>query len=801
MAVRSEAGKARAETDPCDDERMTRGRVPAGEAARPTGRSRTTRRHGPSSHPTARSLADDLRRRTDDQLVALLLARPDLARPAPADLVALAARATTRTSVHRALERLDRGLLQTVEAVLVASGTEADDPVRTEDVAELLGADPRDALDRLWELALLWWSPAGPRPVRALAEIIGPHPGGLGIGAAEVPTRYAASSPPSPASLPEVLADAPLAARAIVDTLTWGPPIGAVPPAGPAHAGAAWLVDHGLCAPSGIGHVALVREVALALRGGRIHRQPQLTPPDLDCASVDPVAVDRVASASARDLLDHLDLLGDLWTASPPRVLRSGALGVRELNALARALDLEVPQAAWLVEVATAAGLIADDRELTAAFVPTPEFDGWRGRSAGARWAAVAQAWWDSPRAAYLVGTPAAAGGTVAALGPEAHRPAVRAVRASLLGELAGLPAGTAPTRPALLARLQWRRPLVDPAALGTDVTGLLREADWLGATALGAQSALGRALAQGPDQSTLSAAASDAIPAAVDHVLLQADLTAIAPGPLDGALGAFMRLVSDVESRGGATVLRFSPESVRRALDDGMTADEVLDRLREASRTPLPQPLDYLVRDVSRRHGQTRVGGATAYIRSDDEAILAALLADRALSGALLRRIAPTVLVSAADPGTLVDLLRAGGYAPALEAFDGTVVVARPQLPRARPRGTTRANPEPALAPVDDPFVRTVVSAVRAAPARPVAGAAPHGTLSSSPAETNAMLRQAVSDALAVWIGYADSNGRTARHLVRPVRIEGGRVYAVSGESDAEQVYLMHRITGVSGA
>ena len=179
MAVRSEAGKARAETDPCDDERMTRGRVPAGEAARPTGRSRTTRRHGPSSHPTARSLADDLRRRTDDQLVALLLARPDLARPAPADLVALAARATTRTSVHRALERLDRGLLQTVEAVLVASGTEADDPARTEDVAELLGADPRDALDRLWELALLWWSPAGPRPVRALAEIIGPHPGGL----------------------------------------------------------------------------------------------------------------------------------------------------------------------------------------------------------------------------------------------------------------------------------------------------------------------------------------------------------------------------------------------------------------------------------------------------------------------------------------------------------------------------------------------------------------------------------------------------------------------------------------------
>ena len=71
--------------------------------------------------------------------------------------------------------------------------------------------------------------------------------------------------------------------------------------------------------------------------------------------------------------------------------------------------------------------------------------------------------------------------------------------------------------------------------------------------------------------------------------------------------------------------------------------------------------------------------------------------------------------------------------------------------------------------------------------------------TLSGSPQETSALLRQAVSDSLAVWIGYADSNGRTARHLVRPVRIDGGRVYAVSGESDSEQLFMLHRITGAT--
>lgn len=115
-----------------------------------------------------------------------------------------------------------------------------------------------------------------------------------------------------------------MAARAILDTLTWGPPIGAVPPSGPAHQGASWLVTHGLCAPSGIGHITLVREVGLALRGGRLHREPALQAPALTDAQVDPAVADRVAGAGARDLLGLLDQLGDLWTALPPRVLRSG---------------------------------------------------------------------------------------------------------------------------------------------------------------------------------------------------------------------------------------------------------------------------------------------------------------------------------------------------------------------------------------------------------------------------------------------------------------------------------------------
>ena len=65
-------------------------------------------------------------------------------------------------------------------------------------------------------------------------------------------------------------------------------------------------------------------------------------------------------------------------------------------------------------------------------------------------------------------------------------------------------------------------------------------------------------------------------LPRPVDHVLLQADLTAVAPGPLEEALARDLATVARVESRGGATVYRFSPQSLRRALDAGRTPDDV---------------------------------------------------------------------------------------------------------------------------------------------------------------------------------------------------------------------------------
>src|SRR6476659_8967310 len=116
----------------------------------------------PATSTGARSLADDILGRTDAQLTALVLARPDLARPAPSDLTSLAARAATRASVQRAIEGLDLGHLQVLEAVVVAG-----DGSGSGTVDELMGGlDVRSQLQRLWDLALVWRAPEGLYAVR-----------------------------------------------------------------------------------------------------------------------------------------------------------------------------------------------------------------------------------------------------------------------------------------------------------------------------------------------------------------------------------------------------------------------------------------------------------------------------------------------------------------------------------------------------------------------------------------------------------------------------------------------------------
>jgi hypothetical protein len=732
----------------------------------------------------------------------LVRLRPDLARPAPSDLTSLAARASTRSSVQRALDGLDRGHLQVLEA-LVVSG----DPVDLERTDALLGGGV-PALDRfvqnLWDRGLLWRGGDDHRVVRAVAEVLGPHPAGLGPAISDLrgstPGSYATTG-----SLDAVIASAPPDARRLLDKLAWGPPIGMMAPDGPLASVGAWLLSHQLLCSLSADHVVLPREVALRLREGRLHREIALSAPDLTITAHEQASVDDAAGGQASELLGLVDELAADWGPRPPRVLRAGGLATRDFKHLSVILDIDQPHSAFVVETAYAAGLLADDASLEPVWAPTPSYDDWQQRPSAQRWARLARAWLASGRAPHLVGSAAAGGGSpINALSADVAYPPMRQLRGDVLAELAALPDGQAPHLASLGERIRWRRPMRRSEIIDTVTAAVLREAEWLGITGRGALSTAGLLLFNTTDStSAAEEAISTHLPSPVEHVLLQADLTAVAPGRLEGSLAQFMRLVADVESRGGATVYRFSPQSVRRALDAGWSSAQVLTALQDASRTPVPQPLEYLVGDIARRHGQTRVGAVAAYIRSDDSAVLDSMLADRGLAALQLRRVAPTVVVSSAHTLVVLEMLRENGFAPIAETTDGGVMVPVVSHHRSPARRPPVSPALPSL--VDDEVTETLVSALRAgeesaAYERQREQSQPGPRLpSTEPAVALALLREASADNVGLWIGYADADGRTTRILFYPKRIEGGRAYGSIEGSNIERAFSIHRITGAA--
>lgn len=751
------------------------------------------------------------------------------------------------------------------------------EPLAPEVAEAVVEALPR-AVAVLRIRGLVWGEEDAPRLVRTARDVLAPSPGG-GSGTGLGPSVGEATAGMSPARLQEIvvdaglapthdpisavqeltglfgdaeqlgglLADAPEGVLGVLERLVWGPPYGEVRDATvPVRAPAAatpvqWLLARGLLLPAGQHNVVLPREAALTLRGGRAHRTPEPLPPPVEPIARPERTVNLTAAGQAFTAVRTVIEVLTHWQTGGPPVLRAGGISVRDLKRTATALDLPEPQTAFWLELAYAAGLIATDGELDEAYAPTPAADEWLQRPAQEQWAVLVAAWLPATRTPGLVGTRDAKGRALSALGPELDRSLAPQVRRRALRVLAELPPGSAAPPDALLARLCWLRPLRATAdALRADLLRwTLHDAEALGVTGRGALAAHARPLLENPAGDGKAAALlAPLLPEPLEHVLLQADLTAVAPGPLVPPLAETLGVLADVESKGGATVYRFTPESVRRALDAGRTAAELQAFLATHSRTPVPQPLSYLIDDVARRHGTLRVGAASAYLRCDDDALLSELLADRRAAGLGLRRLAPTVLAAQADPATLLDRLRAMGLAPAAESADGDVLITRPDARRTPPR--TPPVPVTDGPPIPDAAllgaaVKAIRAGDRAATAVRRASASESGTESgtgtasgsapgsaagsgsadavtgrgasavgdglprTSAAETLATVQAAVLAGESLWIGYVNADGAASQRVIAPVRVEGGYVTAYDHTADEVRTFALHRITGVS--
>ncbi|WP_026422967.1 helicase-associated domain-containing protein [Actinokineospora inagensis] len=734
------------------------------------------------------TLTDWLRAGDDDRLAAVLRARPDLATPRPANSTVLATRAATRASVARAAEGLDTFTLAVLDAFLAAGADQEPVPSGAID----LGVPPERvsaAVEQLRLLAIAWGDDDGVSLVPAAREAGGLFPAGLGR--------------PSPGldgvDVRAAVAELPEDERNVLGKLSEVGPVGntkdaaAVLPLAEAVTPIQRLLARGLLTRVDATTVELPRQVGLALRGDTVVMDEPV--PRTKAHK----AVDSTAAGAALEFLRHMQTLLRMWSDEPPQVLKSGGLGVRDVRKLTKALDIGERDAVLLVELAVGASLVADNEAAAnPEYVPTTHSDLWQSASPANQWATLATAWLDLPRLPGIGGLRDAKERVLAPLSEDLRRPVAPLERGRVLRVLADLRAGTGIVDPdELAALLAWRAPRRGGRLRDEIVRWTLAEATALGVVAHGALSGPGRALLE---EGTAPSAKrmAEVMPEPIDHVLVQADLTVVAPGPLEPHLAARISEVADIESAGSATVYRVGEISLRRALDAGRSAGDLHELFRVHSRTPVPQSLTYLIDDVARRHGRLRGGATASFLRCDDPALIAEVAASPAAVALRLRRIAPTVLVSPVPITEILDDLRAAGFAPAAEDAEGQVVDLRPTGRRVQApvRAVRRTAPK---APDDDQItdiVHTMRAGDRAADSkrgRSVTAAAGSG---ANTAETMALLQEAARAHTTVWVGLVDAHGVARQRVLEPLRIGGGILEGRDPTTEEITRVPLHRIT-----
>ncbi|WP_280234838.1 helicase-associated domain-containing protein [Nocardia cyriacigeorgica] len=753
------------------------------------------------------SLADWLGSRGDAELVALLELRPDLAVPLPSSMTVLAARAEQRASVLRAADELDTLEFAIVETLAVRAASAQEPLTRRELKKELrdrVKAAPVDAaVKRLTDRALVWLDGDALRLVPAAAEAL-PWPLGS---TTELPDTL--TEPEVTAALAEISPTE----RALLDKLAATGPRGRTKdaaPGTPADRPVQQLLSRQLLRPLDEETVELPLTVAQVLRGEPVTDPHTLTPPRPATTEHTAAEVNAVAAGEVGELLRHCASVLEVLGQAPAPALRAGGLGVRETRRIAKHAGTDEQRTGLLIELLAGAKLIdrglpdpPPDVDGTDDFwAPTPAADSWLEAPLARRWVTLAQAWLESDRVPWMIGMRDANDKPLAALAHELRSPHAVRDRQAMLRVLAEQSAGTA-LEPADAARLlAWRAPRWRRHFRVEALRRTYAEAAALGVIGRGALSAPGRALL-GEESAAIAeaeAAMEQALPDPVDHVLVQADLTVIAPGPLTAELQSRIALVADVESAGAATVYRIGETSVRRALDAGLTAAELHALFARHSRTPIPQALTYLIDDVARRHGQLRAGMAQSFVRSDDPALLTQVLNAPVAAELALRAIAPTVAISQAPLGELLDRLRAAGFAPAGEDSAGVIVDLRRRGARiaVRPNARHAYRPVPPSTEQLELLVRELRAGERAASAKSAQAVRTDGTRTGT-AATLALLQLAARGRRAVNIGYVDAQGTAIQRVVEPLRIGNGQLDAVDPVTGAVRHFTLHRIASVA--
>lgn len=771
-----------------------------------------------------RSFAEYLSGLGESSLTALFQRRPDvLVQPVPRGFSQLAQRLGGAESLGAALRSVNRDTVVVSQAVVAldASATVsalmrllgASEQVVRAAVAELCGRglawDTGSGVLHLPERLAAHWlvEIGGGRPVAKIAGSVlvddlkaavrgfGATPDGLRK--PELAARLSESLADLPA-LVKMIAALPTPARDRLDEYRLGGPYhhpgrsrsrtGDRDPTGS-------LIAAGLLLPVNYG-LELPREVAVA--GWLAQRQPRLTGrPDIPAVTAEEAAVCRAAQAAAQEAVRGVTTLLDEVGAAPVAALKNGGIGVRERARLAKRLLIPEDVLVLWIDLAYAAGLLG---RVDAGYAPTQVYAQWRAAPPARRWVELVQAWFWLEHAPTSREVP----------GDKDLPPPLPLGSAAGLLRRALLPAagGGASVR-AAGGQIDWFFPLhgYDDCQRASKVTAAVREAELLGVVASDVVSELGEYLlataGSGPGDGVdeLTRRCTALLPEVLFSVILQSDLTAVISGQPSAAVARLLNDSAVAETHGAARTWRFTPASVRGALDTGWSAESLLAELAAVTARPVPQPLEYLITDAARRHGQIRVRGMRSCVVAD-EVLITEMLHTRSLAKLHFSRLASTVLSSPSGLDDVLARLRDAGLSPVAEDAQGAVIVeARPEHHAPAPNPGLMTQPRPVLSAGE--LARRLV-------------ADPHGALSTASADSTTfellaqfnchlddaeleLLSDAVDHHNDVLITYRDKNGSRSTRAIRPHQLYGRWLDSWCHLRNAQRDFTIANIESVS--
>ena len=719
--------------------------------------------------PVPRSLAEDLRGRDDDAIASLMHSRPDLLRPVPKSFADLALRANTASSTISAMSDSTAAELALLEAscALASAGR-----FSCAEVARGVGRASDDELvieiiSALMSRALLWGSIQDIRVPSAVREAMGKTPAGLDpverCHAAGIATLRA-----DPADFDRKLENLPEPLRKALVELAWQPRSLRSDRESDA-AVIKWLAANDLLATDDTGEPVLPRAVALAVRHDLLVRDVELEPPTTPEYELEPNPgrILRDSGHAADQFVRSLDRVVAHCALTPLARQANGAIRSRDWQDAAAATDEESADLALLLALAWHQVWIDDDGHRN--IRPTTTFAESATLNRAKRWALLVKTWLDLPYCPSLDGSDVLRARAVPDM-PMIRRQILRSAQSAPLTKIGEW--------------LAWYRPRRSASA--EVMLATLAEARSLGLiTVNGPAPIIDDLLAKTPEETDLADTMSPTLPEELPDLILQADLTATALGPLPRDVEQRLARAADWESTGAAAVFRFTPDSIRRALGTGEDAEALQSWLAEHSKTPIPQALNVLI-DDSAKQRSSMVVTEVASVLSCDPATASSLVAAPELSDVGFVELAPGILGAQVSSEELALRMRQLGHFVADTVGIGAPIKSERLPSQAGSKASTATH--------------RVISSLRRVEEKIHPELHPPDQLASlTPQELRAVLSGASLAHHQLWLRFSDEDGNPMTHLVEPLSMDDGEICAYDLTSNEIRVVPIARVTSAT--